>query len=239
MAIKITTPTNSGDSVEFGSGVTAIAAEVTGSEVSSGEGKIELKTTTGGVSTTQLSIAANGTTTLTQPLPVASGGTGGTVAVGIQAQTAQTTTSGTSKDFTSIPSGVNKISVIFGGVSTNGVSGLLIQLGTGGSLVTTGYKAGWSRNYGSGQGNQGTSTIGFPFSADQTGQIHYGIVTFARLTGNTWVESGLLGCQDLTTLDLTGWGIIALAGEVDQLRFTTINGSDVFDLGTVNISWEF
>tara|TARA_R110002167_G_scaffold303590_1_gene507825 strand:+ start:1205 stop:1906 length:702 start_codon:yes stop_codon:yes gene_type:complete len=78
MAIKITTPTNSGDSVEFGSGVTAIAAEVKGSEVSSGEGKIELKTTTGGVSTTQLSIAANGTTTLTQPLPVASGGTGAT-----------------------------------------------------------------------------------------------------------------------------------------------------------------
>jgi hypothetical protein len=65
MAIKITTPTNGGDSINFGSGVTAIAAEVTGSEVSSGEGKIELKTTTSGTSTTQLSIDAAGLATFT------------------------------------------------------------------------------------------------------------------------------------------------------------------------------
>ena len=60
MAIKITTPTNGGDSVKFGSGVTAIAAEVTGSEVSSGEGKLEFKTTTGGTSATKATILANG-----------------------------------------------------------------------------------------------------------------------------------------------------------------------------------
>ena len=74
MAIKITTPTNGGDSIKFGSGVTAIAAEVTGSEVSSGEGKLEFKTTTGGTSATKMTIAANGTVTLATPLPAASGG---------------------------------------------------------------------------------------------------------------------------------------------------------------------
>jgi hypothetical protein len=74
MAIKITTPTNGGDSINFGSGVTAIAAEVTGSEVSSGEGKLEFKTTTGGTSATKMTIAANGTVTLATPLPAASGG---------------------------------------------------------------------------------------------------------------------------------------------------------------------
>lgn len=67
MTIKVTTPTNGGDSVEFGSGITPIAAEVTGSEVSSGEGKLELKTTTGGTSTTQVSIAASGIATFTVP----------------------------------------------------------------------------------------------------------------------------------------------------------------------------
>ena len=65
MTIKVTTPTNGGDSVEFGSGITPIAAEVTGSEVSSGEGKLEFKTTTGGTSTTQLSIDAAGLATFT------------------------------------------------------------------------------------------------------------------------------------------------------------------------------
>lgn len=104
--------------------------------------------------------------------------------------------------------------------------------------MTSGYKAGWQRDYGS-SGNNGTSTSGFPYSFDQTGQIDYGIVTFTRLTGNTWVESGALGCQDVTTLSLSGWGIIALAGEVDQLRFTTSNGSDAFNAGSINISWEF
>ena len=238
MTIKITTPNGGSDSLDFGCAQTAIVATVTGTEVSSGEGKLELKTTTGGTSAAKMTIAANGTVTLATPLPVASGGTGGTVAVGIQEQTAQATTSGTSKDFTGIPSGVNRISVILGGIRSNGTSDILIQLGTGGSLVTSGYKAGWHRNW-SGSGNNGTSTSGFPYSFDQTGQIDYGIVTFARLTGNTWVESGTLGCQDTTILNITGWGIIALAGEVDQLRFTTANGSDVFDLGTVNISWEF
>jgi len=156
----------------------------------------------------------------------------------INLATAQDTTSTTSIDFTDIPSGVNRISVILGGVRSNGTSAILIQLGTGGSLVTSGYKAGWQRDYGS-SGNNGTSTSGFPYSFDQTGQIDYGIVTFTRLTGNTWVESGALGCQDVTTLSLSGWGIIALAGEVDQLRFTTSNGSDAFNAGSINISWEF
>lgn len=60
MTIKVTTPTNGGDSVEFGSGITPIAAEVTGSEVSSGEGKLEFKTTTGGTSATKVTVLANG-----------------------------------------------------------------------------------------------------------------------------------------------------------------------------------
>ena len=60
MTIKVTTPTNGGDSVEFGSGITPIAAEVTGTEVSSGEGKLEFKTTTGGTSATKVTVLANG-----------------------------------------------------------------------------------------------------------------------------------------------------------------------------------
>ena len=63
MTINIITPNGSGDSLVYTCPRTAIAAEVTGSEVSSGEGKLELKTTTGGSSTTQVSIAASGIAT--------------------------------------------------------------------------------------------------------------------------------------------------------------------------------
>jgi hypothetical protein len=78
MTIKITTPNGGADSLDFGCARTAIAATVTGTEVSSGEGKLELKTTTGGTSAAKMTIAANGTVTLATPLPVASGGTGTT-----------------------------------------------------------------------------------------------------------------------------------------------------------------
>jgi len=78
MTIKITTPNNGSDALTFGSAVTAIAAEVTGTEISNGEGKLELKTTTGGASATKMTIAADGAVTLATPLPVASGGTGAT-----------------------------------------------------------------------------------------------------------------------------------------------------------------
>ena len=76
MTIKITTANGGSDSLDFGCAQTAIVATVTGTEVSSGEGKLELKTTTGGTSAAKMTIAANGTVTLATPLPLASGGTG-------------------------------------------------------------------------------------------------------------------------------------------------------------------
>jgi hypothetical protein len=78
MTVKITAANGGSDSLDFGCAQTAIVATVTGTEVSSGEGKLELKTTTGGTSAAKLTIAANGTVTLATPLPLASGGTGTT-----------------------------------------------------------------------------------------------------------------------------------------------------------------
>ena len=60
MTIKITTPNGGADSLDFGCAQTAIVATVTGTEVSSGEGKLELKTTTGGTSATKVTVLANG-----------------------------------------------------------------------------------------------------------------------------------------------------------------------------------
>jgi hypothetical protein len=65
MTINIITPNGSGDSLVYTCPRTAIAAEVTGSEVSSGEGKLEFKTTTGGTSTTRLTIDEDGAATFT------------------------------------------------------------------------------------------------------------------------------------------------------------------------------
>ena len=65
MTIRITTANGGSDSLDFGCAQTAIVATVTGTEVSSGEGKLEFKTTTGGTSATKVTIDGAGLATFT------------------------------------------------------------------------------------------------------------------------------------------------------------------------------
>lgn len=226
MAIKITTPTNGGDSVKFGSGVTAIAAEVKGSEVSSGEGKLELKTTTSGTSTTQLSIDAAGAATFTSPA---------SSNLAVNVQTAQATTSGTTVDFTGIPAGVNKITVTYNGVSDNGTSIQIAQLGTSG-IVTSGYVA--TTAHVAPSTAVSAVTAGFPMTYNGgAAALFSGILHLVRHTGNEWVGTAMSNDETNTQMHY-GAGKIALAGEVDALRLTTVSAA-TFDAGSVNISWEF
>ena len=66
---------------------------------------------------------------------VAVNGVSGTLVSG----TAVASTSGTSIDFTGIPSWVKRVTIIFNGVSLSSTSSLLIQLGTSGGVDTSSY----------------------------------------------------------------------------------------------------
>lgn len=57
----------------------------------------------------------------------------------ITSSTAVASTSGTSIDFTGIPSWVKRITVMLSGVSTNGSSAVQIQLGTSSGATVSGY----------------------------------------------------------------------------------------------------
>ena len=70
--------------------------------------------------------------------------------------TAQSSTSGTSIDFTGIPSWVKRVTVMFNGVSTNGASIVLLQLGAG-AVETSGY-LGTGTTIGSGVANSSIRT---------------------------------------------------------------------------------
>ncbi|MFA6042031.1 MAG: hypothetical protein WC733_11070, partial [Methylophilus sp.] len=61
------------------------------------------------------------------------------IATSITSGTAIATTSGTTQDFTSIPSSVKKITLMFSGVSTDGTSNAMIQIGDSGGIEATGY----------------------------------------------------------------------------------------------------
>ena len=91
--------------------------------------------TSGTVSVTVPAVA--GTNTVTIPAVTGTAVISGQNSA-ITAGTAQASTSGTSIDFTGIPSWVKRITVMFAGVSTTGTSNLLLQIGSG-SIVVTGY----------------------------------------------------------------------------------------------------
>jgi len=150
--------------------------------------------------------------------------------------TAVASTSGTSIDFTGIPSWVKRITVMFNGVSTNGTSTYLVQLGSG-SVVTTGYQS-------SGSGLAGavatiTSTAGFVIgNANLATGYHNGQAVLSLISANTWVGNGIFYLLGNTQTNFTAGVSPALAGTLDRIRITTVNGTDTFDAGSINIMYE-
>jgi hypothetical protein len=145
------------------------------------------------------------------------------------------TASGTAIDFTSIPSWVKRITVMFSGVSTSGTSPIQIQIGSG-SMAITGYSSILANVTGAAAAAT-TYTSGFicanNISAATTSK---GSVIIANIASNSWVCQGVL----YSRADTAGMsaGDVTLSGALDRVRVTTVNGTDTFDAGTINILYE-
>jgi hypothetical protein len=150
--------------------------------------------------------------------------------------TAQASTSGTSRDFTGIPSWVKRITVMFSGVSTSGTSVPLIQLGDSGGVENTGYLGASGNLNGAVYANY---TAGFGINGALATNIYQGIVVLALLNAstNTWAASGNIARSDGAGFIVTA-GSKSLSGVLDRVRITTVNGTDTFDAGTINILYE-
>lgn len=149
--------------------------------------------------------------------------------------TAQNTTSGTSIDFTGIPSWVRRITVMFNGVSTNGSSFGLVQIGDSGGIENTGYTGSVAFSGGSSTGANPTN--GFGFGNNSAVQSFFGHMLITNVSGNIWVASSVGGSTN-TSLACMGGGNKTLSDVLTQLRITTVNGTDTFDAGSVNIMYE-
>ena len=153
--------------------------------------------------------------------------------------TAVATTSGTAIDFTSIPSWVKRITVVFSGVSTSGSSATQIQLGTSSGVTTSGYLGGttaWS-NVAVGGINFTTGLAVYYGSGDTASAVRNGIAVFTLLSSNTWAGVANTYLSN-ATFGGTGCTSISLSGTLDRIRLTTVNGTDTFDAGSVNILYE-
>jgi hypothetical protein len=150
--------------------------------------------------------------------------------------TAVNTTSGTAIDFTGIPSWVKKITLVFNGVSTNGTSNPLVQIGSG-AVQTTGY-VGASSNLAGAALTSSNYTTGFGIRvSDQAVAILSGALTLTLISSGVWIASGSFARSDTASTGVTG-GSVTLSGTLDRLRLTTVNGTDTFDAGSVNILYE-
>ena len=204
--------------------------------------------------TTAVTISTGQVVTLAQPLPVASGGSGVTTSTGtgavvlgtsptitgavmstmassvITSGTTVASTSGTSIDFTGIPSWVKRITVMLSGVSTSATSNCLIRLGDSTGFQITGYIS--MSQYGTASATDTTGLL--VANSISTGEYQVGFFVITTLGSNKWVLSGAAH----TSVQRIASGSVTLSGTLDRIRMTTVNGTDTFDAGSINILYE-
>jgi len=149
--------------------------------------------------------------------------------------TAVASTSGTSIDFTGIPSWAKRVTVILNEVSTNGTSALLIQIGNG-SVITSGYVS-TSNSFNQSSSTSGaSSTAGFVVNSNDATFVRSGIVTLHLVdTSNTWISSHMVKLN--TSQVAVGGGSKGLSGVLDRVRVTSVT-PDTFDAGSINVMYE-
>jgi hypothetical protein len=149
------------------------------------------------------------------------------------------TASGTSVDFTNIPSWVKRITVMFSGVSTGGTGNYQLQLGDAGGIEITGYDS-RSGNIDGASTSISTLTTGFLLKTSVTAASTYvGQAVIVNISGNLWVCSSTIAAANAVSSFQNGTK--TLSDTLTQLRVigsATGSPSDTFDAGTINILYE-
>jgi hypothetical protein len=155
------------------------------------------------------------------------------------AQTAPFSTN-TRADFSSIPTWVKRVTVMFSALGTSGTSNIRVQIGTSGTLVTSGY-SGSTTNAQNANATNSTAYPGggFDFVNTSASNVYHGALRIQNISGNIWVADGLLAQITGANGSVVSGGSVTLSGALTDLRVTTVNGTDTFDTGSViNILFE-
>jgi hypothetical protein len=221
---SITTTTTSFTGATSGASTTLTASSVTGTiqvgqviagtNITAGTVITAFGTGTGGAGTYTISPASSGTVS------------GTITVVGI--------------DFTGIPSWVKRVTIMLSGVSISGTTSLQLRLGTSGGFVTSGY----SSNIGvitaasTSAGSVATTTGLIIINSGGTADTTSAVLSLNNFTGNVWTYSGTGGRTGNVCAYYVSAIPLTLSGALTQVRLTTVNGTDTFDAGSVNIMYE-
>jgi hypothetical protein len=138
--------------------------------------------------------------------------------------------SGSSVPFTSIPSWVRQIIIMFNAVSLSGTDDILVQIGDAGGLETTGYVS-TSAN----SGGAASSTSGYIVNMTATGDVLSGHMILTSLSTNNDLWMASHSGKISTTSTVAGGGDKTLSpGPLTQLAIVP-SGVNTFDGGNINV----
>lgn len=146
---------------------------------------------------------------------------------------AEATLSGTSNDFTSIPSWVKFIALILVGASSTGGGTPRVQIGDSGGIETTGYTSGVAE---SADVAATAATDSFTLSnTSGAGSIYRGIIFLAREDASdfTWGACGVMYDSGAANIFFFS-GTKALTAALDRVRFTW-DGVATSDAGVMSL----
>lgn len=152
-------------------------------------------------------------------------------------ETAQATTSGTSFEFTGIPSGVRRVVLTLSSVSLSGTDDILVQIGPSGGVDTSGYDSTATRQTSAPGIAITSSTSGFVIKSDSATYSISGamVIEYHNPTTDRWSCYGTYSVATTTT-GYSG-GSVALSGVLSRIKVLT-TGANTFDSGSINISYE-
>lgn len=150
--------------------------------------------------------------------------------------TAVAAASQTSMDFTGIPATAKRIAVTLKQLSSNGTGNFTVRLGSG-SIDAASY-TGAVTTLSTGATTSALSTgFDIPNPGASAAFAVSGVLTLTLQSGNIWVASGVFGEIDVArTIVLAGDK--TLAGVLDRVRVTTTSGTETFDAGAANVTWD-
>ena len=127
---------------------------------------------------------------------------------------------------------------MFNGVSTNGTSLPIVQIGSG-SVSTTGYSSETIAVAPTAVGGGGTYIVGFPiiYSFASTFTLK-GTMTLTSFSNRIWTSTSQVSYVAGGASTFQEGISPTLPGTLDRIRITTVNGTDVFDAGSVNVLYD-
>ena len=140
---------------------------------------------------------------------------------------------GATLDFT-IPAWATRVTVMCAGLSTNGTTGIMVQLGDAGGIEATGYTGG-SMNSG---GTITAFSTYFLFGTTAAARIYEAVfdLSLENASAFTWLGQGFMADQSGVQFN-TFAGRKSTSAAMTTVRISSVNGTDTFDAGAVNVSY--